>query len=102
MKLVQGQFPVAEKGLKRLKVFLEYGVALEEVKHELEDIKHFIFHLVKHPLVQFTRRKYSRVLKINKVSGCFGLCELQNALEVADAHLAVGHDQVKNPETGSV
>jgi hypothetical protein len=36
------------------------------------------------------------------VAGCFGLGKFQNMFQIRNAHLTVGHNQLKDPDTRRV
>ena len=102
MELVEGEFAIGEQGLKGLKVFLQNRVAFEEIEHELEDVDNFFFNLVEDPLVHFACGEDAGILKVDKVAGGLGLREFQNALQIADAHFAVGHDEMEDAQAGGI
>ncbi len=83
-------------------IVLQQGVSADELKDLFDDVKHFVFDLVKDPLIDFSAGQNSGVFQINQMTGRFRLGKVQNLLQITDAHFAIGHDQVENPETGGV
>ena len=68
LKFVERQLPVGIKCLKDTLIGLENGVPHQELEHLLDDIKHFVLDLVKHPLVKLARSQDSGIFQINEVA----------------------------------
>jgi hypothetical protein len=88
--------------LKDLLIFLEHGVAAQELKYLLNDVGNFFFDLVEYPLIEFTRGKNSGILEVDQVSRRFRLGKLEYLLQVGNAHLAIGKNKVQDTQAGGV
>ena len=102
MEFVECEFAIGKKCLKNLLVFLQGCIAADEFEHLFEDILNFVFDLVEHPLVHFSRRKDARVFQINQMTRGLRLREVEYAFQVADTHFAVDHYQHQDAQTGGV
>lgn len=91
---VECQFAVAVERMKGLEIFLKDWIPFHEGQHLLEDVVHFVLNLIEDPLVVLPGGQNARVLQINEVSRRFRLREVEDALQVADAHFSVGEDEV--------
>jgi len=85
-----------------LLILLQDRIALQELQHLADDIEHLILHLVKDPLVVFARSEDAGVFQVDQVTGCLGLREFQNCLQVGDAHFPVGEDELENAQPGGI
>jgi hypothetical protein len=97
-QFVQRQFPVGIKRLKNLLVILKDGIAAEELQNLFNDVKDFVFNLVKNPLVKLPRCQDPGVFQIDQVPGGLGLGKFENVLQVGNTHFPIGHDQVQDAE----
>ncbi len=88
--------------MKGLEVLLKHRVSFHEGQYLLEDVVHLVLNLIKNPLVVLPGGQNARVLQINEVSRRFGLREIEDVFQVADAHLSVGEDEVEDAEAGGV
>ncbi len=73
---------------------LQQGVSSDKLKDLFNDVEHFVFDLVKDPLIDLSTGKDAGVFQINQMTGRFRLGKVQNLLQITDAHFAIGHDQV--------
>lgn len=102
LQFIKRQLAVGIQCLENLLVVLQHRVAQQKLQDLFDDVKYLVFDLIKDPLIHLADRKNSRVAQVDQVPGSFCLREFQNMLKVRDAHLAIGHDQVKDPEARRV
>lgn len=86
------------KGMIDLLIFLKLNVLSQKREYLFYNLIHFIFHLVKNPVIVTCIRQNARIFKINKVTGRFGLCEVQDLFQIGNAHFAVLENQVQNSQ----
>lgn len=74
-------------------------VSSNELKDLIYDFVHFIFNLVKNPVIVPTMGKHAGIFQVDYVSRRLGLGKLKDALQVGYAHLAVLEYEVQNSES---
>jgi hypothetical protein len=86
---VNSQLPVGIQHFRGVQVLPKYGILVQVLKYQMNEVLDLLFDMVKHPLIPFSRAYQARVLEIGEVPGSFGLGEVQDMLQIRDAKLRV-------------